>query len=106
MAKIDPRFLKAKFRDGGSVKTPEKWLKTKRAYNDRPEMRRRNALQKRAWRAEVKAGHIHPGDGKSVEHVKSLDQGGGNAKGNIKIIPLSKNQGWRKAHKGGARWGK
>ena len=52
MAKIDPRFLKAKFREGGS-ETPEKWLKTKRAYNDKPEMRRRNALQKRAWRAAV-----------------------------------------------------
>lgn len=105
MAKIDPRFLKAKFRDGGSV-TPEKWLVKKRLYNDRPEMRRRNALQKKAWRAEVKTGRIHPGDGKSVEHIQSLDTGGGNTKGNIKIISLKKNQGWRKPHPGGARWNK
>lgn len=105
MAEIDPRFLKAKFREGGSV-TPEKWLKTKRAYNDKPEMRRRNALQKKAWRAAVKEGKITPGDGKSVEHVKSLDSGGGNAKSNLRIVPLKKNQGWRKPHKGGARYGK
>jgi hypothetical protein len=105
MAKIDPRFLKAKFRDGGSV-TPEKYLVEKRKYNDKPEMRRRNMLQKRAWRAAVKEGKLRPGDGKSVEHVQSLDAGGGNAKGNTRIVPLKKNQGWRKPHKGGARWGK
>lgn len=76
-------------------KTPEKWLKAKRKYNDRPEMRERNKLQKRAWRAAVKAGKIHPGDGQSVQHVRALDKGGGNAKSNIRIEPLSKNQGWR-----------
>lgn len=88
------------------AKTPEKWLRKKRIYNDQPEMRRRNMLQKRAWRAAVKAGKIRPGDGKSVEHVRALDKGGGNEPGNIKIVPLKKNQGWRKPHPGGAKWGK
>ena len=78
------------------AKTPEKWLKAKREYNDRPEMRKRNALQKRAWRAEVKAGHIKPGDGKAVDHVKALDGGGSNAKNNLRVVPASKNKGWRK----------
>ena len=88
-------------------KTPEKWLKKKREYNDKPEMRRRNMLQKRAWRQAVKEGRIHPGDGKSVEHVRSLDKGGGNSKSNIKIISLKKNKGWRSKKGGGsARWGK
>jgi 5-methylcytosine-specific restriction endonuclease McrA len=78
------------------AKTPEKWLKAKREYNDRPEMRRRNALQKKAWRAEVKAGRIHPGDGKAVDHIKALDGGGGNEKSNLRVIPATKNKGWRK----------
>lgn len=78
------------------AKTPEKWLKAKRAYNDKPEMRRRNMLQKRAWRAEVKAGNIRPGDGKAVDHIVALDDGGGNAKGNTRVVSAAKNKGWRK----------
>jgi hypothetical protein len=75
--------------------TPAK-LAYQKAYNDKPEMRRRNALQKQAWRDEVKAGKIHPGDGKAVDHIKALDGGGGNAKQNLRVVPASKNAGWRK----------
>lgn len=82
------------------AKTPEKWLKAKRKYNDRPEMRRRNAIQKRDWRAAVKAGKIHPGDGKSVDHIRALDDGGKGGPGNTRIVPLKKNQGWRKGTRG------
>lgn len=79
------------------AKTPEKYLRAKRKYNDQPEMRRRNMLQKRAWRAEVKAGNIKPGDGKAVDHIKALDDGGsGTAKSNLRVVPASKNKGWRK----------
>ena len=88
-------------------KSSAKELRTKRKYNDRPEMRERNKLQKRAWRAAVKAGKIKPGDGKSVEHKKSLDKGGTNRKGNTKIVSLKKNKGWRgKKGSGSAKWGK
>ncbi len=78
-----------------TVSSPAK-LAYQRKYNDRPEMRRRNALQKRAWRAAVKAGQIHPGDGKAVDHVKALDDGGGNEKGNTRVISARTNAGWRK----------
>jgi len=78
------------------AKTPEKWLKAKRAYNDRPEMRERNKLQKRAWRAAVKAGKIKPGDGKAVDHIKALDGGGSNSRSNTRIVDAKKNKGWRK----------
>jgi hypothetical protein len=62
-------------------------------------------LQKRAWRAAVKSGQITPGSDKSVEHVKSLDAGGGNSKTNIRIVPLRENKGWRgKRAKGAAKW--
>lgn len=89
------------------AKTPEKWLKAKRVYNDKPEMRHHNMLQKRAWRAAVKAGKITPGDGQSVEHIRSLDKGGGNAPSNTKVIPLSENKGWRSKHaRGSAKWGR
>lgn len=72
-------------------------LRYQKAYNDRPEMRRRNMLQKRAWRAEVKAGRIHPGDGKAVDHIVALDDGGsGTKKQNLRVVPASKNAGWRK----------
>jgi hypothetical protein len=78
------------------AKTPEKWLKAKRKYNDRPEMRERNKLQKRAWRAMVKAGKIRPGDGKAVDHIRALDSGGGNGESNLRVVPAAKNKGWRK----------
>ena len=88
------------------TKSSAKELRTKRAYNDRPEMRRRNALQKKAWRAAVKAGKIKPGDGKSVEHKKSLDKGGENKRENISIVSLKRNKGWRgKKGSGSAKWG-
>ena len=92
------------WKKGGVVSSAQE-LRTKRAYNDRPEMRRRNMLQKRAWRAAVKKGKITPGKGQSVEHVKALDSGGGNKGENIKIVPLSENKGWRgKKKRGGAKW--
>lgn len=79
------------------AKTPEKWLKAKRKYNDQPEMRRRNMLQKRAWRAMVKAGKIRPGDGKAVDHIRALDDGGsGTARSNLRVVDARKNKGWRK----------
>lgn len=71
-------------------------LKYQRAYNDRPEMRERNRLQKQAWRDAVKAGRIKPGDGKAVDHVVALDDGGGNKKQNLRVVSASKNAGWRK----------
>lgn len=93
------------WKKGGTV-TPEKWLVEKRKYNDKPEMRRRNMLQKRAWRTAVKTGKISPGDGRSVEHVKALDSGGGNDSSNLRVVPLSENKGWRgKKKRGGAKWG-
>jgi len=75
--------------------TPRK-LAYQKAYNDLPEMRTRNMMQKRAWREAIKEGKIKPGDGKAVDHKRSLDDGGGNIKGNTRVVAASKNKGWRK----------
>ena len=34
-----------------------------------------------------KAGKVHKGDGKAVDHIKPLSKGGGNSKKNLRVVP-------------------
>jgi hypothetical protein len=38
-----------------------------------------------------KAGKVHKGDGKAVDHIKPLSKGGGNSKDNYRVVPERQN---------------
>jgi len=75
-----------------------------KAYNAKPEqvdnLEKRNA----ARAALTKEGKVTKGDGKDVDHKKMLDGGGGNGKGNLRVVDQTTNRGWRKTH--GDNYGK
>lgn len=66
------------------------------AYNARPEQVAKRVLNNAARREAIKDGRARVGDGKDVAHVKSLENGGTNAKGNTRVESRAKNRGWRK----------
>lgn len=66
-----------------------------RGYNATPEMIGRRTKNNQARAEMMKAGKVHKGDGKDVDHIKPLRSGGSNAKSNLRAIPKSRNRGWR-----------
>lgn len=75
--------------------TPQK-LKYQKAYNARPEETAKRVKNNAARRGALKDGKANVGDGKDVAHKKSLENGGGNGKGNTTVQDRATNRGWRK----------
>jgi hypothetical protein len=65
-------------------------------YNARPEEVAKRVKNNAARRDAIKAGKAKVGDGKDVAHKKSLENGGGNSKGNLAVQDRSTTRGWRK----------
>ena len=75
--------------------TPQK-LKYQKEYNARPEEVAKRVKNNAARREAIKDGKAKVGDGKDVAHKKSLENGGGNHKGNVTVQERTTNRGWRK----------
>lgn len=80
------------------TKSSKQELKTKAAYNARPENVRKRVMNNAARREAIKDGRAHVGDGTHVDHKKMLDQGGTNAASNLRVVSAAKNKAWRKDH--------
>ena len=70
-------------------------LKTKAAYNARPENVAKRVKNNAARREAIKEGKAHVGDGTHVDHKKPLDKGGSNEKSNLRVTSDEFNKGWR-----------
>jgi hypothetical protein len=77
------------------TKSSQEKLAYQRAYNARPEEVAKRVKNNAARREAMEEGRVRKGDGKDVSHVKSLENGGTNAKGNLKVQDRSTNRGWR-----------
>jgi hypothetical protein len=75
--------------------TPHK-LAYQKAYNARPEEVAKRVKNNAARREAIADGKARVGDGKDIAHKKSLENGGGNTKGNTVVQDRSPNRGWRK----------
>ena len=71
-------------------------LKTKKAYNARPDVKKKRAAQNKARRQAIADGRAKKGDGKDVDHKKPLDKGGSTEKSNTRVVSKKTNRGWRK----------
>lgn len=67
-----------------------------KAYNARPDQVNKREERNLARAQMEKAGKVHKGDGKDVDHKKMLDKGGSNAKSNLRVVDQKTNRGWRK----------
>lgn len=79
-------------------KSSKRELRTKAAYNRRPDVQKKRVAQNKARRQALRDGRAEKGDGKDVHHVKPLDKGGSTAKSNTKVVSRKQNRGWRKDH--------
>lgn len=65
----------------------------KRKYNQQPEQKARRAQRNAARREMEKAGKVHKGDNKDVDHVKHKARGKlDNSKSNLRVMDRSKNR--------------
>lgn len=80
------------------TKSSKAKLAYQKAYNARPEETAKRVKNNAARRDAIASGKAQVGDKKDVDHKKPLDAGGGNDKGNLRVIPASDNRGWRKDH--------
>lgn len=71
-----------------------------REYHAKPEQKKKRAQRNAARREMEKAGKVHKGDGKDVDHKRPLRKGGGNGKGNLAVKSKSSNRAWREGKKG------
>ncbi len=78
------------------TKSSAQKLAYQQKYNKQPEQVAKRVKNNAARRDAIKAGKAKVGDGKDVAHKKSLENGGGNSKGNLAVQDRSTNRGWRK----------
>jgi hypothetical protein len=71
-------------------------LRTKAAYNKRPDVQKKRVANNKARREAIADGRAEKGDGKDVHHVKPLDKGGSTDTSNTKVVDTKTNRGWRK----------
>lgn len=61
--------------------------------------RKKHTLRLRARRLMMKKGLVHPHDGKQVDHIKPLSQGGGQA-GNLRVESTHANESYARTSSG------
>lgn len=61
-------------------------------YHSKEKQKKNRALRNNARRTAEKQGRVHKGDGKEVDHKKSLDKGGSNSQSNWQILSRRANR--------------
>lgn len=65
-------------------------------YTSKPEVVKKRTEQNAARREMEKAGKVHKGDGKDVDHKKPLSKGGTNDSKNLRAVPASENRSFQR----------
>jgi hypothetical protein len=77
-------------------KSSKQELKTKAAYNKRPDVQKKRVANNKARRQAIAEGRAKKGDGKDVDHKVPLDKGGSTSRSNTRVVSKKTNRGWRK----------
>lgn len=64
-------------------------------YHGKPEQIKERAQRVMARRKMEKEGKAHKGDGLDVDHIKPIRSGGSNSEGNLRMMTVKRNRGWR-----------
>jgi hypothetical protein len=68
-------------------------------YQGKPEQIKNRAMRNAARREAIKDGRARKGDGMDVDHKLPIAKGGGNGKGNTRVIPKSQNRSFPRTKK-------
>lgn len=91
--------MKKEKRDPVSHRTPSQIRKMDRGYNSRPDIIKKRDQRNAARRMLEKEGLVKKGDGKDVDHIKPVRNGGTNHRSNLRVVHQSKNRAWNKKGK-------
>jgi hypothetical protein len=65
-------------------------------YKSTPKQIHARVERNRARRIMLKAGLVHKGDGKEVDHIKPLSKGGTTAPSNLRVVSASANDSFKR----------
>lgn len=80
-------------------KKPRNTDKEYKNYHSSPEQKKKRAARNKARRQLMKEGKVSKGDGMDVHHKKPLAKGGSNDRGNLAVVPKSKNRSFKRTKK-------
>ena len=69
-------------------------------YESSPEQVRNRVARNKARREAEKAGKVHKGDGKDVDHVRALGMGGSTSKSNTRVVSEHENRSFPRKSNG------
>jgi 5-methylcytosine-specific restriction endonuclease McrA len=69
-------------------------------YTSRPDVVKKRVEQNKARRMMEKAGKVHKGDGKDVDHRTPLSKGGKTTRSNLRVSSRSSNRSFRRNRDG------
>lgn len=65
-----------------------------RKYHGTAKAKKERAARNAARREAEARGEVHKGDGKEVDHIRALSNGGSNARSNQRVISRHKNRSY------------
>ena len=68
------------------------YKKENEKYNSKPSEIKKREARNQARAEMMKAGKVHKGDGKDVDHIKPLSKGGANKVSNLRAVSVHKNR--------------
>ena len=71
-------------------------------YTSKPSVIKKRVEQNKARRMMEKAGKVHKGDGKDVDHKQMLSHGGSNARSNLRVRSAHANRSFSRRADGSA----
>lgn len=63
-----------------------------KAYQARPEEVAKRVARNKARRQLMQEGVVQKGDGKDVDHIKKLENGGSTARSNLRVVTAATNR--------------
>jgi hypothetical protein len=82
------------------AKSSKQKLAYQAKYQRQPEEVEKRVDRNRARRHAIADGRVSVGDGKDVDHIRPLRNGGSDDKSNTRVVDRSTNRAWRKGKKG------
>ena len=80
--------------------TGRNYEKEYQSYQGSPEQIAKRSQRNKARRKMEKAGKVHKGDQKDIDHVKPISKGGGNGAGNLRVMDKEKNRSFKRKKDG------
>lgn len=78
---------------------PRNYRKEYDNYQGSEEQKKKRAARNKARRQLMREGKVSKGDGMDVHHKKPLAKGGKNGRGNLAVVPKSKNRSFKRTTK-------